>query len=131
MEHILQIKVTGIDETRPPIVRKEPYIDLNFRLSEEPPADWLDDFRRLTAKMAPAMHFNAKSGGFIETYVRDMAEIPVALETLKAKIAECNALHAERLAELTRTQSARSNKLHDEGGAQGRLNKIIEKLDFD
>lgn len=132
MEKALQIKIVGIDERRPPIVRKEPYIDLNFRLSEEPPAEWLEDFRRSTAKMTPAVNFSPKGGFFIETYVRNMQEIPACLGALKAKLTECNSRYAERLLELTRSQNAQADKLRgQEAGPQGQLNKIIAALDFD
>ena len=45
MEGISDIKICGIDETRPPMIKKEPYIDLNFKLIHKAPKDWCNDFK--------------------------------------------------------------------------------------
>ena len=38
MEGISDLKIIGTDERRPPIIRKEPYIDVFFKLSHQAPA---------------------------------------------------------------------------------------------
>jgi hypothetical protein len=52
MEGISDIRITGIDETRPPRIRKEPYIDLCFRLTHKAPVDWCHDFTDHLSKEA-------------------------------------------------------------------------------
>ena len=53
MDNILDIRIIGIDEKRPPIIRKEPYIDLFFKLSCKPPLDWCEDFNVLAKDLVP------------------------------------------------------------------------------
>lgn len=50
MEGISDIKIIGIDEKRPSIVSKKPYIDLFFQLSHQAPDDWCRDFNSLMLK---------------------------------------------------------------------------------
>ena len=52
MQNIMNIKIVGIDEKRPPLIRKEPYIDLFFQLSHKVPLDWCEDFNELTKKLS-------------------------------------------------------------------------------
>ena len=44
MKNINDLKITGIDNARPPRIRKEPYIDLVFTLSEKANKEWCHDF---------------------------------------------------------------------------------------
>ena len=39
MEGISDIRISGMDENRPPRIGKEPYINLYFRLVHKAPAD--------------------------------------------------------------------------------------------
>jgi len=126
-----EITIAGMDESRPPMVRKEPYIDLYFRLSEEPPSVWLNEFDRLVARMNPTVRINKLQGDIIETYVRDMVEIPAWLEVLKAKVAACNQHYTEQLRQEQLAEAARVDRLRGEEGPQGKLNKIIASLRFD
>jgi hypothetical protein len=65
MQSISDIKIVGIDEKRPPRVRKEPYIDPVFQLSHQAPKDWCEDFNLLTRKLEPAVRINMGEGLFI------------------------------------------------------------------
>ena len=47
MQGISDINIIGIDETRPPFIRKEPYIDIFFELSHQAPIDWCKDLNSL------------------------------------------------------------------------------------
>jgi len=76
LQGISDIKIVGIDEKRPPKVRKEPYIDIFFKLSHSVPEDWCEDFNKLTSKLDPAIKIDKREGLFIDTYVRDMKHIP-------------------------------------------------------
>lgn len=131
MDGISDIKITGIDETRPPIIRKEPYIDIYFKLSHQVPVEWCKDFNALLSKHPTAPKIKEKEGVFIEAWVRSPDEIVALLDQLKQKVAECNRLYIERV-EISLRNSNDANALLTQqgGGEQGRLNRIIAGLDF-
>jgi len=131
VEGISDIKIIGIDEKRPPIIRNEPYIDLIFKLSHQAPADWCNDFNSLMSKHPGSPKIKQQEGLYIESWVKTPDAIVDYLEQLKAKVTECSVTYIERI-----EQSARVNKTADpsqveEASPQGRLNKIIAELVFD
>lgn len=131
MEGISDIRIIGIDEKRPPIIRSEPYIDLIFKLSHQAPADWCNDFNSLMAKHPGSPKIKQQEGLYIESWVKSPDLIIAYLEQLKAKISLCNDMYIERI-----EQSARDNIKADpsavaETSPQGRLNMIIAALVFD
>jgi hypothetical protein len=131
VEGISDIKIIGIDEKRPPIIRNEPYIDLIFKLSHQAPADWCSDFNSMMAKQPGSPKIKQQEGLYIESWVKTPDLIVDYLEQLKAKVSECSVLYIARIA-----QSARDNKKADPSGvaedsAQGRLNRIIAALVYD
>lgn len=131
MEGISDIKIIGIDERRPPIIRKEPYIDIIFKLSHQAPADWCKAFNALLSKHPSAPKIKEKEGLFIEAWVRTPDAIVEFLAQLKDKILECNRQYIERI-ELSARNAGDSNALlSTQAGEQGRLNKIIAGLNFD
>jgi len=132
VEGISDIKITGIDEKRPPLIRKEPYIDIFFKLSHQAPSDWCKDFNALLSKHPTAPKIKEKEGIYIEAWVRTADEIEAFLDQLKEKVAECNRLYIERI-ELSLRNSNEANTLlaQQGGGEQGRLNRIIAALNFD
>jgi hypothetical protein len=130
MEGISDIRVTGIDETRPPKIMKEPYIDLYFRLSHKAPVDWCQDFNELLAKHQFSPKIRPDEGLYIETWVRNADEIAGLLGLLKETVAECTTLYIEKVALRIRDQDGNNALLRTEQGEQGRLNTIIAKLDF-
>lgn len=85
MEGISDIRIVGLDERRPPRIRKEPYINLFFKLSHEAPADWCQCFNSLLAKHGSTPKIKPDEGLFIETWVRKPGEIEAHLELLKKK----------------------------------------------
>ena len=131
LDNILDIRIIGIDEKRPPIIRKEPYIDLYFRLSCKPPQDWCEDFNALAKDLAPQVKIDTTVRKFIDAYVRDMNHIPEHLAIIKKKIKACNEQYMEdiRLKELADAENNVS--LHQEGGEQRKLNTIVAALKFD
>lgn len=131
MQDISDIKIVGFDEKRPPRVRKEPYIDLFFKLSRQAPEEWCDDFNLLTAKLDPAIKISKVEGLFIDTYVRDMNHIPGHLEKIKKKVVACNDQYMESIRQRKLAAAGEINALSGEGGAQGQLNTIISALKFD
>lgn len=130
MEGISNIRISCIDETRPPRILKEPYINLFFKLSHKAPKKWCEDFNHLVAKSEYPVKIDPAIGLFIETWVRKPEEIEKALQGLKRAVSTCKEeyiarIHAEANASMTMSNNA------DESGEQGRLNKIIAGLDFD
>ena len=131
MEGISDIRIVGIDEKRPPKVRKEPYIDLFFRLSHQAPKKWCEDFNKLTKDLVPPVKINENEGIFIDAYVRDMSHIPAHLDRIKKKITACSEqfLENNRLRELA--EAAKNTSHHGTAGEQGKLNAIIAALSYD
>lgn len=132
MEGISDIKIIGIDEKRPPIIRGAPYIDLFFKLSHQAPSDWCADFNALMTKQPGSPKIKQKEGLYIETWVKTPDLIVDYLELLKKSVTLCNDMYIERI----KQKAASDNKNNDTSGAaedspQGRLNRIIAGLDFD
>jgi hypothetical protein len=131
LQDISEIRIVAIDEKRPPKVRKEPYIDLFFKLSRQVPEDWCDEFNRLTGKMEPTIKINKKEGLFIETYVRDMHLIQEHLDKIRQKITDCNERYSTSIRQREMAEAAKTAALLGDGGKQGVLNQIIATLKFD
>jgi hypothetical protein len=132
VEGISDIKIIGIDEKRPPKIRKEPYIDIFFKLSHQAPVDWCQDFNAMLSKHPTSPKIKEKEGLYIETWVRKPDEIVTLLAHIKDKIAQCNQQYIERVERSIRNASNGSASLAmEEAGEQGRLNRIIAALDFD
>jgi hypothetical protein len=130
MEGISDIKISGIDEMRPPRILKEPYINLYFKLSHKAPKKWCEDFNHLVAKGDYPVKIEPTAGLFIETWVRKPEEIEKALVGLKRAVKICKEAYIERiLAEAN--AAAEMSDVSNESGEQGRLNKIIAGLNFD
>lgn len=132
MEGISDIRIIGIDDKRPPKVRKEPYIDIFFKLSHQAPADWCKDFNALLSKHPTAPKIKEKEGLYIEAWVRTPDEIVSLLDQLKDTVAQCSRRYIERVElSIRNAGEAGAYLAQEDGGEQGRLNKIIAALDFD
>lgn len=131
MEGISDIKIIGIDEKRPPIIRSEPYIDLNFKLSHKAPADWCSDFNALMSKHPGSPKIKQQEGLYIESWVKSPDAIADYLEQLKKKVAECSEKYIERIEQSARANKNAAQSEVDETSAQGRLNCIIAALVYD
>jgi hypothetical protein len=130
MEGISDIKISGIDEMRPPRIRKEPYINLFFKLVHKAPRDWCDHFNHLVTNRKYPVKINPTDGLFIETWVRKSDEIETALTGLKKAVSQCNQDYIARvLAEAHSAAAARDEP--GDTGEQGKLNRIVAGLDFD
>jgi hypothetical protein len=130
MEGISDLKIVGIDDKRPPIIRKEPYIDLFFKLSHQAPADWCSDFNALMRKHPTAPRIKEKEGVYIESWVKTPDEIVGFLSLLQDKVKDCNRQYIERINQAANTANSANSALKEESGEQGRLNKIIATLDY-
>ena len=130
MEGISDLKISGIDEMRPPRIRKEPYINLFFKLIHEAPKEWCEDFNRLVANGSYPAKIEPSTGLFIETWVRKPEEIEAALDVFKEAVNTCNQEYIARIQAEARA-AADVGDDSEEGGEQGRLNRIIAGLNFD
>jgi hypothetical protein len=129
MEGISDIKIIGIDEMRPPRIRKEPYINLFFKLIHKAPKDWCDNFNHLVAKREYPVKIDPASGLFIETWVRKPEEIERALNGLKKAVSECNQEYIARVLNEANAAAEMGDNLADTG-EQGNLNRIIASLNY-
>lgn len=130
MEGISDIYIVGIDDKRPPFIRKEPYIDIVFKLSHAAPVEWCNIFNTMLAKHASKPKIKDKEGLYIEAWIKTPDEIVALLNDLKAGVAECSRVYIERIERITREANAAQNALSQGGGEQARLNRIIAALDF-
>jgi hypothetical protein len=131
VEGISDIRIVGIDERRPPVIRKEPYIDIFFKLSHKAPVDWCLDLNALLRKCATTPKIKEEEGLYIEAWVKTPDEIIAFLALLKDKVADCNRQYIERIELSARNAGDTNASLAQETGEQGRLNRIIAELDFD
>ncbi|MCW9014788.1 MAG: hypothetical protein OQL06_13505 [Gammaproteobacteria bacterium] len=131
MEGISDIKIIGIDERRPPVIRKVPYIDLFFQLTHKAPEDWCYDFNSMMSKFPGTPKINEKDGLYIESWVKAPDDIVDYLEQLKIKVAQCSEEYIQRIELATRKAQDANASLKEEPGEQGRLNRIIASLNFD
>lgn len=125
------LKIIGIDSKRPPMLRKEPYIDIVFELSEKTTKQWSEDFVSLFQNAEYKPKIDTDECLYIETWTRKMHEIPEHLEDLKAKIIECNQIAINRQAALDALALNNSNVDVGDEGPQGQLNAVIANLNFD
>ena len=129
MQGISDINIIGVDATRPPFIRKEPYIDIFFELSHQAPIDWCKDLNSLFAINHTTSNANIdeKEGLFIKTWVRTADEITSLLEQLKEEITECTRQYIERI-QLSSQQSGADTSQTNTSSEQTNLNKIIASL---
>ena len=131
MNTINDLQIIGIDEERPPMIRKENYIDLFFKLSIKPPLDWCDDFNALGHKIEPAAKVDKTNGNIIETWVREMDLIPAHLEKLKKTIMLRNQQYMEKIKQKQLAAALKDASVVGIDGQQNRLNAIVTTLKFD
>ncbi len=124
------LKIVGVDEKRPPIIRKQPYIDIFFKLSHKAPREWCEIFNRLSKQLMTPARINKSDGVFIEAYVRDMNLLPEHLNKIKKKVIESNEQYSAVIRKRNEDLLSRNASVDNEGGEQGRLNTIVAGLNF-
>jgi len=130
MEGISDIRIIGIDETRPPRIRKEPYINLFFKLNHKAPAKWCEIFNDTVAKRKYPVKIDPDEGVCVETWVRQADEIAPLVEVLKKAVTHTIEEYIARIAAENRAEAERVVDPENEG-EQGKLNRIIAGLNFD
>ena len=132
MDNVRDIKIIGFDEKRPPLILKAPYINLFFKLSEEAPKDWCEDFNSLVKRLTYPTTIDTKECLFIETYVRKSKEIPPLLDKLKEIIVNCSETYMENIEAKKREKEAAYLASKPEANAeQDALDELIKNLNFD
>ena len=131
MQGISDINIIGVDKTRPPFIRKEPYIDVYFELSHQAPSDWCKDLNSqfVLNKITSNATINEKEGLFIKTWVRTADEIESLLKHLKKEITHCTGQYIEHI-QLSSQQSGDDTPETNESSEQTNLNNIIASLVF-
>lgn len=129
MDDIRQLKIAGIDPARPPRLRKEPYIDLYFRLSFKAPPRWCEMFNDLAKTGLFPAKIKPDTGDMIETWVREVDEVAASLQQQKDTVKRTTEAYLERV-RLDAEQATRAGDRPEDQGEQGRLNRVIDGLDF-
>jgi hypothetical protein len=130
MQAINDIKIVSIDLERPPVVRKEAYIDLYFKLSVKPPEDWCEDFNALGRRMDPAVKIDKKDGLCVEAWVKNIDQIVPHLEKIKQGILDCNAQYIEKAQQKQLALLAAKTSAIGSNSEQFKLNEVVAGLVF-
>ena len=130
MQTINDIKIVSIDEERPPMIRKEAYIDLYFKLSAKAPLDWCEDFNALGRQINPGVKIEKNVGLCIEAWVKDMNQIAPHLEKIKQNILDCNEQYIEKDRQKKLALLAANASAAGKDSEQFKLNEIIADLKF-
>ena len=129
MNKIENLKIKGIDKNRLPNLDNNNYIDVIYELTQQAPRNWCLDFNNFFSKERHKTRIDPDKGLYIETWVRDMEEIPKELNLIKQKIKICNTNYIEKL---QKEALLRQNMQSDSSSIKGRkLDRIIADLDFD
>ncbi len=129
MSNISNLKIKGLDPNRKPNLKSKKYVDVIFELNENAPKDWCADLNLIFSKNKHNAKINADEGKYVETWVRDINDIPNLLEELKQYILVCNDNYIEqKRQEALAWQRAESTKADSQSDE---LDRILESLDFD
>lgn len=124
-----RLRIIGIDQDRPPQLRKESYIDVVFKLSDKAPEAWIDIFNALGRKLDPSVKIDKTAADCIMAWVRNMDDIPTHFAKIKQKVEDSNKQLEEDIQQkLLAAQNYRESAASQQ---QTKLNNIIAALDFD
>ena len=129
MNHTNDIRIKGIDKKRWPNLNNKKYIDVYYELSEKAPRDWCLDFNQFFSKERNRIKINPDRGEFIETWVREMEEIPSLLHAIKDIVAKCN----DRQTEKSKREYAANQASYNETktASHNKLEEILASLQFE
>lgn len=130
MEGISNIRIVAVDAKRPPVIRKEPYIDIVFELSHQVPKNWSEEFNGLVSKKEFSASIRVDEGRYIETWVRSPDEVADNFNFLKRMVSECSTQYIAKIELSKGKQDAENAATNATLGEQGRLNAIVASLDF-
>ena len=127
MKDILIIKMIGLDPKRYPNLSKNNYIDICYKLSEKPPKPWFVIFNDIF-KSDGNVRIDQDSSQFIDTWVRDIEDIPTRFIKIKEGIELTNKLYQEKLLDDEKRNKDTYNQ--KKSAKSIRLDEIIDTLDF-
>ena len=129
MSENINITIQRIDPNRYPSVVNKNYIDIIFELSEKATKDWCVLFNDSFVNNVDNIRINPEEGNFVETWVRDMEEIPEKLNLIKEVTKSTNTKCMEKL---IKDAELRDNSYNKNQSAESvRLEKILNELNFD
>jgi hypothetical protein len=129
MEGISDIRIIGLDESRPPMITKSPYIDVYFKLSHKVPEDWCNRFNDLVARNTYKPRMDQEDRLYINTWVRKASEIPAMLAQLIEQVDRCNKKHIDAVMKARRAAS--SSPTGTVSPQQAELDEIVAGLSFE
>jgi hypothetical protein len=129
MSENINIKIKGIDPNRRPSVVNKNYIDIIFELSDKANKDWCVIFNDYFSKSANNIRINPEEGNFVETWVRDMEDIPDTLSLIQEHIGITNTKYSEKLIKDAELREDSYNKV--QSVESERLESILSGLNFD
>jgi len=129
MQSIRELKVIGIDESRPPVIRKEPYIELFFKINNQAPKDWCIHFNDVMKNAKYPVKIKPEEGVMVETWVRGVDEIEKSLKVIQLAFVRCSDDYIENIESQSRINES------DVSGApispeQMNLNNVVSNLKF-
>lgn len=129
MSENINITIQRIDPNRYPSVVNKNYIDIIFELSEKATKDWCVLFNDSFVNNVDNIRINPEEGNFVETWVRDMEEIPEKLNLIKEVTKLTNTKCMEKL---IKDAELRDNSYNKNQSAESvRLEEILNELNFD
>ena len=129
MSDTININIKGIDPNRRPRIVNKNYIDIIFELSEKANKEWCVLFNDSFSNNIDNIRINPEEGNYVETWVRDMDDIPDKLNLIKKALKATNINYAEKLivdAELRENSYSQSQSVESE-----KLDRILSRLKFD
>ena len=128
LSNIKDIKIKGLDPNRHPCLKSKNYIDIIFELTQKAPRDWCGDFNILFSKDKLNAKINPDEGLYVETWVRDMVDIPKELDLIKQLIVICNNNYIEQKHQEKLTwEKSETNKTNNQSDE---LEKILASLSY-
>lgn len=131
MEGISDIKIDGIDPNRPPSAKQARYIDLFFKLNHKAPSAWCGIFNDQMHRHPSKPKIDLTEGLYIETWVKSADQIAAHLEQLKAAIKATTTQYIQKIELSRKAAIAGERAAADDNSPQGKLNRIVDALNFD
>jgi hypothetical protein len=131
MQKIIDLKISGLDDSRPPKMSAAPYIELFFKLSEQAPLEWCQSFNLIFDKYQYSTRIDINKGLVIDTWVRKIEEIPAHFEMIKLKIIECNEKYNQQQAAAALALLGKVEDMSLAQGEQAKLNAMLATLNYD
>ena len=128
MNDFLTIKIIGLDPKRYPNVVNSNYIDIIYKLSEKAPNEWCAIFNDIF-KDDKNVRIDQDSGQFIDTWVRDMDDIPEKFILIKDGVELSNQKYHDKLLDDEKLRRDSYSKQKNSKSLQ--LDKILDSLNFD